>query len=77
MDKIIGDFFTFLACCLYSYMYLDVVLGASGRRPTHTHTRPIEEVADMTGAPSAATFQGTYLRRPPSQCHTRSSLKTL
>lgn len=38
MDKIIGDFFTFPVSCPYSYLYLDVVLGASGRRPTHTHT---------------------------------------
>ena len=38
MDKIIGDFFAFLVSCRSSYLYLDVVLGASGRRPTHTHT---------------------------------------
>ena len=38
MDKIIGDFFAFLVSCRSSYLYLDVVLGASGSRPTHTHT---------------------------------------
>ena len=37
MDKIIGDFFAFPVCGPYSYLYLDVVLGASGRRPTHTY----------------------------------------
>lgn len=38
MDKIIGDFFAFLVSCLPSYLYPDVVLGASGRKPTRTHT---------------------------------------